>query len=474
MKRHNFWWGGLLLLGMISHLCGLDTLRLDYVEFEKEVLKNYPLLLESEITVEQKKLALKKLEMSAWLPKFQINMGFGPAPGLENIPDSNFIVTGAGRNDSVWVENSHRRYDLSSWGPFFGVDVGVIQPLNLYRYRSGTNAAKLAIKVTEAEHYKEKLKVSKEAVEIYYGYLMAKELLREITQAEIDFDKAEETIEELLDDESESVSQKDLLKLKASRYRLVKAKNQTLTGLARAKLGARFYLFLKSKTFAPKDTVLLPLSLVLPPLDTLKLWTLKNHPDLKRLEHGLAARREMLKVARGELGPDIFLFGTFKYAKAWSAKREAGEREAFASDPLNEIDGAAGLGMRLRLNFWSRIQDFKKKKLELKKLKRTEIYAARGLLGRLEEAYVQLEEARLNMKAARASLRAAEAWLKGAAMDYDLDPTLAMDLISPYKEALNGRNNYYQSIFEYNKAVVKVILSVGWTLTDYLSNVSKE
>jgi outer membrane protein TolC len=456
----------------------VQTLVLNCTQFENEVLKKYPILLEKELEIEKQKLNLRNIEMSVLLPKFEIEMGMGPAPGLKFRYDTSYVYNPGGADNTQWIQETHRAYDFwnfSGWGPAFGMEGTVAQPLNVHRYRAGHKAADLNVRITEAEHYKRMMDVSVEAQEIYYGYLLARKMLKEVNKASKDFDEAEEKIEEMLDEEDESVSQKDLLKLKTNRYTLEKGKNEALTGLRRTEMGARFYLNLPdTMEFQAADTVLLKTDLQLPELDTLKLWTLQNHPDLKRLENGLAARGELIKVAKGELGPDLFLFGSFRYTKAWSEKRESGGADVFTRDPLNDLDGAAGLGLRLRLNFWSKYQEYKKQKLELKQLKRTEVYAVKGLLLKLEEAYLGYEEAKANMDAAAGSLRAAEAWLTGAAMDYDLDPKLAKEMISPYKATLLAKEDFFRSVFQYNMAVAKVIRAVGWTRSDYISNVLGE
>ena len=58
-------------------------------------------------------------------------------------------------------------------------------------------------------------------------------------------------------------------------------------------------------------------------------------------------------------------------------------------------------------------------------------------------------------------------------MDYDLDPSLAKEMISPYKSTLRAKEDYFRSVFRYNMAIGMVVKAVGWTLSDYLSNVSK-
>jgi len=443
---------------------------LNYVGFEKTVLSIHPILNEKKIKIEMKKQDLRALEMAAILPKFEVNLASGPAPGIDILKDTNFIYDASGVLTPNYYLSDTKNFDLTSWGPFFGIEMTAAQPLNIYRYRVGHKAATLNISIQTEEYYKQQMKISLESQKIYYGYVLARILLSEVVKAEKDFDKAEETMEELLDEDDESISQSDLLKLKATRYKLTKGVNKAKVGLARARMGAKFFLNLSAQDeFVPADTLLLKSVEVLPPLDTLKMWTLSQHPDLKRLDRGILARNLLLEVAKGEMGPDIFLFGTFRYTKAWSSKRETSGGDAFTKDPLNELDGVAGLGLKFRLNYWSRYQKYKKSKLELKELKRTEVYAAKGLLLRLEEAYIQFLAAKSNVKAADLSLRAAEAWLKGAAINYDLDPSLANEMISPYRETLSAKQNYYESIYEYNLAFGKVVNAVGWTMTEYLN-----
>ncbi|MEO6095024.1 MAG: TolC family protein, partial [Fibrobacteria bacterium] len=284
---------------------------------------------------------------------------------------------------------------------------------------------------------------------------------------------AQKKMEEMLDEGDEGVKQTDLLELKAGRYTLEKSRNEAGLGVARSDLGLRFLLQIPdSIAIIPKDSVLALRGEVLPSLDSLKLLTLLNHPDLKRLANGLAARRELVRVAKGEIGPDIFLFGTFKYTKAWSTDRQSGGEDPFARDPLNEITGVGGLGMRLNLNFWSRYQKARKEKIELTQLERTETYAARGLVLKMQDEYVQMLNQRANVTEAQKSLRAAEAWLKGAALKYDLEPSTAKDMIGPYKTVLGAKRDYFEAVMNYNLAVAKVIKSIGWTLTDYLHSLS--
>jgi outer membrane protein TolC len=443
---------------------------LDYRELERRAQEVHPILREKQLEIAKTEQQLQELRMSAILPKLLVETAVGPAPGLKSVRDTSLrVLPRAPLTDSLHVLQYQKEYDYGKWGPFFGVEFTAAQPLNLGRYRAGHRARTFQLRVSEAEFQKERLDVSEEAQKLYFQRVFAGMMLGILNDAAKELDKAQRKMEDMLDDGDKGVTQTDLLELKAGRYTLEKSRSEATLGVARTELGLRFLIqSTDTVPFAPKDSVLFQRREALPSLDSLKLLTLENHPDLKRLKNGLAARNELIRVAKGEMGPDIFLFANFQYTKAWSDDRESGGDNPFARDPLNEITGVGGIGLKLNLNFWQRYEKVRKERIEFKQLQRTETYAAAGLLLRLQDEYAQLLKHKADVGESQKSLRAAEAWLKAAAMKYDLDPGAAKDLISPYRTMLTAKRDYFQAVLDYNLAVSKVIKSIGWTLSDYL------
>jgi outer membrane protein TolC len=442
---------------------------LGVVEVERLALEQHPILAEKQLQVVKSEEQIRNLDMAVILPKFEIETGIGPAPGIRQRIDRGDVTVGG---DTVL--RREREFDFGEWGPFFGIEATVAQPLNIGRYRAGRKAATLQVRVSEAEFKKEQLIVSEEAQTLYYQRLYALTLARELTSARKDLDRAQKRLQNQLDAEEGNVSQTDLLQIKSGRYSLDQGYNEANLGVARSALGLGFLLNRSdSGGVTLADTGLSMRREAVPSLPDLKIAALRAHPDLLRLRNGLSARQELLKVAQGELGPDIFLFGNFKYSKAWSSDRQSGGDDPFARDPLNELTAVAGLGMRLRLNFWNGYQKYRKERLELRQLERTEVYAARGILLRVEDAYLQMAKARSDAEEAQKALRAAEAWLKGVAMKYDLNETGGTDIVAPFKQSLTAKRDYYKAVLEYNVAVAKLFTATGWTLSDYLGTLSK-
>ncbi|HLP43618.1 MAG TPA: TolC family protein [Fibrobacteria bacterium] len=440
----------------------------DYRALEKRAQEVHPILREKRLNVVKSEQQIRELEMSAIVPKFTVETAVGPAPGLRNEEDTSSLRL----PDSLGggpVRQFSKEYDLSTWGPYFGIEMTAAQPLNIGRYRAGHRARAFQLKVTEAELQKERMDVSEEAQRLYFQRVFAGMMRSVLDEAARELDKAQRRMEAMLDDGDKGVTQTDLLELKAGRYALEKNRSEAGLGVSRTELGLQFLVNqTDSLRLRMADSVLTLRKETLPPLDSLKLLTLENHPDLKRLKNGLAARSELIRVAKGEMGPDIFLFGNFKYTKAWSTDRESGGDNPFARDPLNEITAVGGIGLKLNLNFWQRYERVRKERIELKQLQRTEAYAAAGLLLKLQDEYVQMLKYRADVTESQKSLRAAEAWLKAAAMKYDLDPGAAKDMISPYRTVLTAKRDYFQAVLDYNLAVSKVIRAMGWTLSDFI------
>jgi outer membrane protein TolC len=447
-----------------------QTAVLTCPEMERIALMDHPVLSEKSLEVDKAREKIRDLDMGVILPRFEIETGMGPAPGIREVRS---VVPTESGNDAV--EQFERRLDFGEWGPFFGIQARVVQPLNIGRYRAARRAATLNTSVSEASFHKERIEVSEEAQTICYQRLYALTMQREMRAARDELDRAQQRMSDRLDDGDESISQTDVLQIRAGRYSLDQGLNEANLGVQRSALALRFLLARPDDDTTAAvlgDSVLTIRNEALPELNALKLAALRNHPDLTRLRHGLAARQELLKVAQGEIGPDIFLFGSFEYSKAWSSDRQSGGGDPFARDPLNELSGVAGLGMRLQLNFWSRYQGYRRERINLRQLERTEVYAARGILLRVEDAYLRALKARTDVEDAQRALRAAEAWLKGAAMRYDLDPDEASGLIAPFRQSILTKRDYYKAVLEYNLAVAAVYKATGWTLSDYLGTLT--
>ena len=430
--------------------------RYDCLHFVEQGLANDPQMAETKHGLESKNDKIRSLTAEVILPTFNVSMMVGPAPGLKETVDQ-------------WGDTVDT-YDFSRMGPFWAVEAKFIQPLNLGQYRSGKKAleADLQQKTFEIENLT--LKKEVELQSYYYNYLLALEMKRLAADAKKQVDKAYDQLEEALDEDEPTVSQNDLLNLKAKMHTVKEGVIEADLGMKRVMLAIRFALALpEGDTFATEDTVLAMRPEPLPTEEQVRDLTIKYNPELKQLEAGLRARRLQMDLAEAKLAPEFFIMGEFQYVKSWAGNRNVLQKSAFAQDAVNKISGLVGVGLRYRLNFWKSWEEFRKARTDYRGLQLKENYAADGLVAKAVEQYYQVVAAKEKLDAMRESLRASEALLKGAAMKYDLDKSQTSDLVSAYTQNVSMKKDYYFAVCRYNVEFAGLIAKMGLSLQEYNS-----
>jgi outer membrane protein TolC len=428
-----------------------EVVRLNRDEFIKTALKNEPRFKESQMAILAKEDRIEVIKAGALLPKFELSMLSGAVPGLRKRIDSD------GETIKIW--------DFTEMGPFFGMNIQAAQPLNYGQLQLGLKAARADLQQKKMElEGKEHFKKT-EFLSYYYGYLLAIEMDKLAQDGYSQMRKAADKMEEAFDEGDESVSQMDLLELKAGFFEIDKAVLDAKSGLKKARLATKFALGLPdSSMFEPADSVLAAANDFVPSLDSLKNWASAYHPDIRRLIAGLEAVSMQMELAAARFAPEFFIMGEFEYAKSWSGDRTSLSKNTFAPDPVNKISGAFGIGVRYRLNFWNQWELYKSARTDYRILRQTESYANKGIELQIEEKYEDFLVAKNKLESARNALRATEGMLKGAALQYDINPSKTSGLLaSAYRKNLLMKKDYYFAVYEYNMAVARLFAQAGYS-----------
>lgn len=428
--------------------------RYDCLRFVEQGLAKDPQVAETKFGLESKTDKMRSLKAEAILPTLNVSMMVGPAPGLKETVDN-------------WGDTVDT-YDFSRMGPFWAVQAKFIQPLNLGQYQTGKKAleADLQQKTFEIEN-----KVLKKEVELqtyYYNYLLALEMKRVAGDAQKQVDKAYDQLEEALDEDEPTVSQTDLLNLKAKMHTVKEGVIEADLGMKRVMLMIRFVLGLSEEDpFVTEDSVLAMRKEPLPTEEQVRELTIKHNPELKQLDAGLRARKLQMDLAEARLAPEFFVMGEFEYVKSWAGNRNVLQKSAFAQDAVNKISGLIGIGLRYRLNFWKTWEEFRQARTDYRGLRLKESYATDGLVSKAIEQYYQVVAAKGKLDALRESLRATEALLKDAAMKYDLDKSQTGALVSAYTQNITMQKDYYFAVCRYNVEFAGLVAKMGLSLSDY-------
>ncbi|MBQ3776507.1 MAG: TolC family protein, partial [Fibrobacter sp.] len=336
------------------------------------------------------------------------------------------------------------------------------------QYRTGKLALEADLQQKSFEIENSTLKKEVELQSYYYNYLLALEMKRIAADAQKQVDKAYDQLEEALDEDEPTVSQTDLLNLKAKMHTVKEGVIEADLGMKRVQLAIRFALGLQDgDTFAAEDTILAMRPEPMPTEEQVREWTIKHNPELKQLEAGVRARRLQMDLAEAKLAPEFFVMGQFEYVKSWAGNRNVLQKNAFAQDAVNKISGLIGVGLRYRLNFWKGWEDYRQAKTEYRGLKLKENYASDGLVAKAIEQYYQVIAAKGKLDALRESLRATESLLKDAAMKYDLDKSQTGALVSAYTQNITMQKDYYFAVCRYNVEFAGLVAKMGLSLSDY-------
>ena len=434
--------------------------RYDCLRFVEQGLAKDPQVAETKFGLESKTDRMRSLKAEAILPTLNVSMMVGPAPGLKETVDN-------------WGDTVDT-YDFSRMGPFWAVQAKFIQPRNLGQYQTGKKAleADLQQKTFEIEN-----KVLKKEVELqtyYYNYLLALEMKRVAGDAQKQVDKAYDQLEEALDEDEPTVSQTDLLNLKAKMHTVKEGVIEADLGMKRVMLMIRFVLGLSEEdAFVTEDSVLAMRTEPMPTEEQVRELTIKNNPELKQLDAGLRAKRLQMDLAEAKLAPEFFVMGEFEYVKSWAGNRNVLQKSAFAQDAVNKISGLIGIGLRYRLNFWKTWEEFRQARTDYRGLRLKENYATDGLVSKAVEQYYQVVAAKGKLDALRESLRATEALLKDAAMKYDLDKSQTGALVSAYTQNITMQKDYYFAVCRYNVEFAGLVAKMGLSIREYKSYFNK-
>jgi outer membrane protein TolC len=419
-------------------------------DVSKIVLDRNPRLSEDSVELEQARNNYDKVKYGAILPRFELGVAYGPAPGFRYDTATNPLTHTV---DSV------RKYSWWPLGPYFGSQISVAQPLNVQQLRSGLKAARGGIAVEQHKLFGKRQGYLKEAAEYYLGYVFARTMIDLLEPALAKLNKADSTLQAQLDNDEEGASQTELLQLRCNRLTADKGLEDARTGLERADKGLRFVMGLR-----PEEPLLIEEKELFQFADLGSWDSVRGTMDpseLRQLRSGIEARSAMVDLQKALMGPTIAIFADLSYTKAWVANRNDANNDVLITDPINSLSGKIGLGFSWQLNFWSRSRNYISAQLDLEALRRKEAYAKPGLEAQLAESFVRYQSLGRKLVFTEKARNAADSWLKAVALQVDADSTRERDLIAPYQRFLDLQHEYFDVVYQRDMVTLEILQKSG-------------
>lgn len=393
---------------------------------------------------------------SRFATEFTLETAHAVAPGLENTPE--------GVPTDEYYLHPEVRNDWEDARPFNRFDASLIQPLYTWGQLGGSiRAARKGVDVEEASVQEKELEVALRTGELYYGLLLAEQLSRLTEEAGDVVRQAQREIQRLLDEGAEDVDDADLFQVRITEQEFLRRVVQVEQSLQTARSALRRQLLLPERTvLLPRDIVLEPIAFELDSLETYQQLALAHRPEIRQATAGLEARESLVRVARSDYFPKVFLGVEGRLTLSEGRYRQ---RNPYVSDPFRGRSLRAGLGVRLPLNFAqtrARVQQAEAERNEV----RHQVTAAHELvLFEVEEAYRNVITARAAVEAQDEALTISQEWLRTEQINFDLDLGDTENLVRAVQTSLELEASYYEQVRRYNTAVLRLLASTG-TLVD--------
>ncbi|MFQ5864772.1 MAG: TolC family protein [bacterium] len=438
------------------NIFGQDSkkLVLTLQECEDLAFKNNLLIQSAKLSLKASEAKLTQASHAKILPKFEVKNVWGPIPRARGTidPVTGFVTS----PDTATNLLRDLRY-------FTQLDLDLIQPIYTFGKLSGlSNAAYFGVQADQAKVETEQESVRFRVRQLYWALVLAKELLGVVQDADNELKKAEDKVQEKLDEGSEEVTQIDLFKLQIFRYDIKKRNREVLDNIKLTKSALKSTLGLNEEVDIELATEYLdPLEVELDSLPVYIEMAIRNRAELAQLKAGVNARRALIKVSKSAYYPQFFFGGQIRYN---FAKDRFDPKNPFLNNPTNYFRPGFLIGMNLNLNFLQTRDKVRVAQAEYLHLAQKEKLLIDGIKLDVQKAYLAVKRAEKNMRESRKALKASDNWLRSETMTFDIGVGEVKDLIDAFKANGAMQAAHLQNIFEYNVAAAKLSKAVGRSL----------
>ncbi len=419
---------------------------------ENLAVQNNPLLKEAQLSVEQAQIKQSQAANASILPKFELSNVWGAIPRARAVYTETGVLTSPDTSTS-----------FSDLRVFTETEISMIQPLYTFgKLSSLRQAAEYGVQASKAGFEKREAEIRLLTRKLYWGILLGQELLEVIDDARKEIGKAEDKLNEKLDEGDEDVSQNDLFKLQIFRYEINKKYREARRGLqfARASLLATMGQD-ERVDFQPEEQYLDPAPVAIDSLPIYLNLAMQRRPEVQQLRAGLGARRALVGVSQSEYYPQIFLAGSIKYNYA---QDRDDPRNPWVYNPTNFFRPAMVVGLKMNLNFAQTRNKVRLAQNEYQKLADQEHLLLTKIQLDVQKKYLELLAAQENLRESRRALKASGNWLRSVSMSFDLGLAEVKELIDAYKANSSMKGEHLRNIFTYNVLIAELSKEIGYDL----------
>ncbi|MBO4699324.1 TolC family protein [bacterium] len=390
-------------------------------------------------------------------PHIKIKAGFGPHP--KYVYEQSEILSDAdGDGLPEFKERTWHKYydDIKEWGIALRARVEFVLPIYTFgKIYAAKHAAEAQIELRKAESKIADLKIKKEAAKIYWSWVMAQSYRDIMEPAMKELDKAEEKLRDMLYEEKEGVSQKDLNKLLIEKekiqylYDRLLFQTDTLKSLITEILGENW-------AFADKEMVKQEFSKEIPELAG---FMKHNSPYSIYVQKGLYIYEKLYRLEARRLLPNFGMVGSYSF-RYTSSVDEKNYPEA--NSPYNGYDGEIGIGFSWDINIVEQVRKMEKAKAEFNYMKAKAFLAEQNVSLEIRRKYNDLKTLDSRISHLKKIRKTTKGMMTTEYANYDSGITTdTKDLIDAVKAFFENEQEYIKAIYDYNMKIEDIIEFTG-------------
>ena len=382
-------------------------------------------------------------------PRLKLETGIGPHPKYvyeqsEILPDAD------GDGIPEFKERTWHKYynDITEWGIAVRAKIEFVLPIYTFgKVTAAKHAAWAQIELRKAESKIGDLKLKKEAATIYWSCVMAQSYLDIMEPAMKEIDKVEEKLRDMLYEEKEGVTQKDLNKLLIEKEKIQYLYDRlifqidTLKSLITEVLGENW-------AFADKEMTKQDYSKEMPELvDFMK----QNSPYSAYMQKGLTIYENLYKLEIRRTLPNFGMIGSYSFRYTSSVDEKYYPE---ANSPYNGYDGEIGIGLSFNLNIMEQVRKIQKAKAEWNYMKAKAFFAEQNVSLQIQKKYNDLKALDSHISHLKAIRKTSKGMLTTEYANYESGMTTnTKDLIDAVKAFFENEQEYIKAIYDYNMKI---------------------
>ena len=406
----------------------------------RQALRANPQMADARLAVEQADIQLKSARYSR-APKIELFNRFGVAK--DAMGDG---VTGEELDNEL--------------GPFNRLNVLFTLPLYTFgRISNSIHAASENVGRQKASQFKTTSDLILGVHKRYYGYVVARQLLKTAKNIQKNFTEAYEVAEERLDKGDAQVSETDALKLKVGLAVVTSNVYRVRREVRVSRAGLREIMGLDDRIdFDVVDKKLKRVDFDLQHLEFYIEKAMEDNPDIGQLRAAVSAEEAQYHAERSRYYPVFLALGGVRHGVA---PGRDDQNNPYLNDEYNFFDAGVSLGVKWDLDFWNTNNDVDERKIGYLRMQSRLEKVLDSITLLVKDRYYRYTERKNNLDTSFEAKKAGRALLFLNLTNFKLGMGSGKDVFDALSLHARVDGDYYRAIFEYNMAVVELLNAIG-------------